>query len=229
VKRPISGFQYAEGSGPLQPAQHPIQPIRGTRFARKEISMRGVECNTTQEPSIMNTWHNDSADECVVAVYDSAANAETAIRDLDSVGFGTNHVSVIRKQLEGDPKTLSEMRLGDDSLHDAAGVAGAAGAATLIASGIGMVLMSGPLVALTGAIVGAVVGAMRGWGVHEKNLQHYEKLVEEGKTLIVVSGDPTEVARAAQLLRLTKCASVHVHARTGDDSREIDDRGRSPL
>lgn len=183
----------------------------------------------------MNTRQNDSADECVVAVYNSVADAETAIRDLESVGFSTNHVSVIRKHFEGDPKTLAEMRLGDDSLHDAAvggaigGVAGAVGAATLIASGIGMVLMSGPLVALTGAIVGAVVGAMRGWGVHEQNLHQYEQLVEEGKTLIVVSGDPTEVARAAQLLRLTRGASVHVHARTGDDSHEIDDRGRSPI
>lgn len=179
----------------------------------------------------MNILKNDLPDECTVAVYSSAADANTAVSDLESVGFGSNHISVIRRQLDPDPKTAAEMRLGDDSLHDAAvggvvgGVVGAVGAATLLTlTSVGLVLMTGPLVALTGAIVGAFLGAMRGWGIHEQNLQQYEQLVAEGKTLVVVSGDPTEVSRAEQLLRLTKADQVHLHARTGDDSREIDDR-----
>lgn len=177
----------------------------------------------------MNLVKTGIADGCVVAVFKNAAEADTAVRDLASAGFGEQHVSVIRRQMDPDPKTAEEMRLGDDSLHDAAiggavgGAAGAAGA-LIAATGIGMVLMTGPLMAITGAIVGALLGAMRGWGVHETNLKLYEQEVARGKTLVVVSGDPTEVARAEQLLRLTKANDVHLHARTGDDSREIDDR-----
>lgn len=178
----------------------------------------------------MNSNRSGLPEECVVAVFDSAEKAETAVRDLKSVGFGPDRVSVIRRHFDPDDKSAEEMRLGDDSLHDAAiggavgGVVGAAGAATLMATGVGIVLMSGPLVALTGAIVGAFLGAMRGWGVHEQSLKQYEKDVAAGKTLVVVAGDPTTVARAEQLLRLTSAEKVYLHARTGDDSREIDDR-----
>ena len=178
----------------------------------------------------MTIHRTDLPDECVVAVFDTGADADAAVRDLHGVGYNDNNISVIRRQFDPDPKEAEEMSLGDDSLHDAAvggavgGAVGAVGAATLIATGAGIVLMSGPLVALTGAIVGAFLGAMRGWGVHEHNLEQYERDVEEGKTLVVVSGNPTGVARAEQLLKLTRADSVYLHARTGDDSREIDDR-----
>jgi hypothetical protein len=177
----------------------------------------------------MSTANTGIADGCVVAVFKNTADADTAVRDLASAGFGERHVSVIRRQMDPDPKTAEEMRLGDDSLHSAAiggaigGAAGAAGA-LVTATGIGMVLMTGPLLAITGAIVGALLGAMRGWGVHEMNLKQYEQEVARGNTLVVVSGDPTDIARAEQLLRLTKADDVHLHARTGDDSSEIDDR-----
>jgi hypothetical protein len=178
----------------------------------------------------MCAFNIEHPDQCVVAVYGDTARADVAVHDLESVGLGAQQVSVIRRQFDPDPKTAAEMRLGDDSLKDAAvggaigGVAGAAGAATLISAGIGVVLMSGPLAVLTGAIVGALLGAMRGWGVHDNALAKYEQLVEDGKTLVVVSGGTTDVARAEQLLRLTDADSVDMHMRTGDDSREIDDR-----
>ncbi len=184
----------------------------------------------TSEPLDTNSKYAAPPNDCVVAVYESSEKAKIAVHDLGSVGFGADHVSVIQRHFDPDAKSAEEMSLGDDSLHDAAiggavgGAVGAAGAATLMATGIGVVLMTGPLVALTGAIVGAFLGAMRGWGVREQNLKQYEQQVEEGKTLVVVTGDPTEVARAEQLLRLTPASDVHLHARTGDDSREIDDR-----
>ncbi len=185
----------------------------------------------TEHPIPKSELTSELTDGCVVAIYESNDTAHAAVRDLNSVGFGPDHVSVIHRHFDPDAKSDEEMSLGDDSLHDAAvggavgGAVGAAGAATLMTvTGIGMVLMSGPLVALTGAIVGAFLGAMQGWGVREHNLKQYEKDVEDGKTLVVVTGDSTEIARADQLLRLTSASDVHLHARTGDDSREIDDR-----
>lgn len=178
----------------------------------------------------MCAFNLERPDQCVVAVYSDTALADTAVHDLASVGLGGEQVSLIRRQFDPDPKTAAEMQLGDDSLKDAAvggaigSVAGAAGAATLISAGIGMVLMTGPLAVLTGAIVGALLGAMRGWGVHDKALAKYEQLVENGKTLVVVSGSTTDVSRAEQLLRLSDADAVDLHMRTGDDSKEIDDR-----
>ncbi len=178
----------------------------------------------------MNTNAFERSDQCVVAAYGDQTVAETAIRDLESAGFGVHQISVIRRQFDPAPHIAEEMRLGDDSMKEAAvggalgGIAGAAGAATLISAGMGMILMTGPLAVLTGAIVGALLGAMRGWGVHDKALERYEHLVEAGDTLVVVSGSTTDVARAEQLLRLTDADRVEMHMRTGDDSREIDDR-----
>lgn len=178
----------------------------------------------------MCAFNIERPDQCVVAVYTDPARASVAVHDLESVGLGGEQVSVIRRQFDPDPKTAAELRLGDDSMKDAAvggaigSVAGAAGAATLISAGVGMVLMTGPLAVLTGAIVGALLGAMRGWGVHDKALAKYEQLVEDGKTLVVVSGSTTDVSRAEQLLRLTDADHVDLHMRTGDDSHEIDDR-----
>ncbi len=91
-------------------------------------------------------------------------------------------------------------------------------------TGVGLILLTGPLVTLTGVVVGAFLGAMRGWGLHDIQIHKYEKLVEEGHVLIAVCGEPEEVERAEKLLRQTKASKISLHASSGDDSPEIDDR-----
>jgi uncharacterized membrane protein len=100
-----------------------------------------------------------------------------------------------------------------------------AGAATLLSiTGIGLILLTGPLVTLTGAIVGAFLGAMRGWGIHDSHIREYESLVAQGKVLVVVAGEPPEVEKAESVLHDTAAEHVHLHARTSDDDPRIDDR-----
>jgi hypothetical protein len=174
---------------------------------------------------------NLAANEAVVGVYDTMAKAEAAVRALHAEGFSAQHISLVKRHLDTQGKTAEELKLGDDSVKDAlvggalGSLAGAAGAATLLSiTGIGLILMTGPLVTLTGAIVGAFLGAMRGWGIHETNIKEYERLVESGHVLVVVAGEPREVEDAQRLLRATQAKHLNLHAKTGDDSKEIDDR-----
>jgi hypothetical protein len=77
---------------------------------------------------------------------------------------------------------------------------------------------------MAGATVGALVGAMGGWGVHKDHAHKYHKYLEEGRSLVVVDGDPRVVAEAERLLHDTAATEMHLHARESDDSAEIDDR-----
>jgi uncharacterized membrane protein len=169
--------------------------------------------------------------ECVVGVYDSIEQAEAAVRALGAAGLASEHVSLVRRHLDPTGEVAKNLNLGDDSLRDAAvgsalgGLAGMAGAATLLSiTGIGLILLTGPIVTLTGAIVGAFLGAMRGWGIHDTHIREYESLVEQGKVLVVVAGRPSEVEKAERLLRETRATHVRLHARTSDDDPRIDDR-----
>lgn len=179
----------------------------------------------------MSATESKRPNECVVGVYDSIEKAESAHRALLDAGFTSAHVSLIKRHIDPQGETAAKLSLGDDSAREAAlggalgGLAGAAGAATLLSiTGVGLILLTGPIVTLTGAIVGAFLGAMRGWGIHDTHLREYEKLVEEGKVLLAVAGDPIEVEKADRLLRETDAAHVKLHARSSTDSPEIDDR-----
>ena len=124
-----------------------------------------------------------------------------------------------------------ELNFGDDSLRDAAigatlgGLAGIIGdAALVLIAGVGAVVVTGPLVAVTGVVVGAFLGAMEGWGVHKSHIQKYERLVDEGKVLVVVDGGPKQLAEAERMLRQAESTEVHLYAKSSANAPEIDDR-----
>lgn len=177
------------------------------------------------EPNVPN--------EAVAAVFDSMPKAEAAVRALHAEGLSDKHISIVTRHVPAG-STSEELSLGDDSAKDAAiggalgGLAGMAGAATLLSiTGIGLIVLTGPIVTLTGAIVGAFLGAMRGWGVHDSHIEQYQKLVAEGNALVVVAGEPLEVEKAERVLRSTHPAHLHLHAKSSTDSPEIDDRPKA--
>lgn len=169
-------------------------------------------------------------DECVVGVYDSLRQAELAVRVLKEADFGADKVSVVSssRDLKLGPK--EELKLGDDSVRDAAVGAGLGGVLGLLA-GIGLmafpiagaiVFLVGPLAgAAAGTVVGGLVGGMIGWGVRHDQIEHYEQAVRSGKVLVVVNGDPIETAHAERILRETDAGEVNLHARTESDSPEV--------
>jgi hypothetical protein len=169
-------------------------------------------------------------EEFVVGVYDSLQPAEQAVRILKRAEFRTEKISLVATSLKNQPLLREELRTGDDSVRDAAVGAGLGGILGLLA-GIGLaafpvagmiVFLVGPIGgAATGTIVGGLVGSMVGWGVHKDHLDHYEQLVREGKVLIVLNGNPIELAHAERILRETDALEVKLHARTGSEAPEV--------
>lgn len=179
----------------------------------------------------MSPTDRQKSNECVVGVYDSIEQAEAAVRALHAAGLTADHISLAKRHIDPQGKTAAQLNLGDDSLREAAlggalgGLVGMAGAATLLSiTGIGLILLTGPIVTLTGAIVGAFLGAMKGWGIHDAHIREYERLVEAGKVLVIVAGEPLEVEKAERLIRESSARHVHLHAKSSTDSAEIDDR-----
>jgi hypothetical protein len=169
--------------------------------------------------------------ECVVGVFESVPKAQLAVHILDRAGFAPDHVSLVTRHIDPSSAVGKELSIGDDSLRDAAigatlgGLAGVVSDATIfLITGIGAIVVAGPLVAAMGAVVGAFLGAMEGWGVHKAHIRKYERLVHEGKVLVVVGGRPDELAQADRMLRQTDATEVHLYAESSGDAPEIDDR-----
>lgn len=174
------------------------------------------------------------ATECVVAVYENGVRASLAVEKLMAAGFTKADISVVARSVKGaETEVKRALQLGDESERDATlgagigGLIGAIGGTTAIsAAGIGVLIVAGPLVALTGAVVGGLIGAITGWGVHRDRAAEYQKLVGEGKVLLIVHSDnPERISEAAKLLQLTTPEGIHMHERSddGDDPR-VDDR-----
>jgi hypothetical protein len=166
-------------------------------------------------------------EECVVGVYNSLQQAEQAVRILRRADFRTEQISVVASNLPANPALVKELRLGDDSVRDAAIGAGLGGILGLLA-GIGLaaipvagliVFLVGPIGgAATGTIVGGLIGSMVGWGVHKDHIEHYEQLVRDGKALVTLNGTPLELVHGERILRETDVIEVNLHAKTGSDA-----------
>ncbi len=174
---------------------------------------------------------NDRAAESVVAVYGSLAQAEQAVHVLRRAGFPIENVSLIAPGLPGGLEFAEGLRIGDDSVRDAAIGAGLGGVLGLLAgigfltmSGLGVVFVAGSLaMGLTGMTVGAFLGSFVGWGIHEDHARHYERCVKNGMALVIANGNPLEMVHVDRILKETDATEVHLHASASDDSAEVSD------
>jgi hypothetical protein len=169
--------------------------------------------------------------QCVIAIYDDRIGATVGAEKLKEAGISNDNISMVARSIDGvDHDVKHAVQLGDDTERDAiigAGVGGAAGlmGGSALTAVAGVLLVAGPLVALTGAIVGGLVGAIAGWGVHRDRAAEYQQKVEQGKVLLIVHGDdPLLLATAERELRLTNATEVNLHTKVddGDDPR-VDD------
>jgi hypothetical protein len=171
------------------------------------------------------------AQQCVVGVFGSRNLTRVVIEGLEQAGFSEEQVSLVTTNVEQQVENEEMLDYGDKSAEKAtkgAGMGGLAGlllgAPLMMIPGIGPLIVAGPLaMAMTGGIVGGFLGAMVGWGVEPNNVEMYQKKVQEGSVLIVVHGAPDEVARAHDLLSSHSPDEVHLHAKSGTDSPEVDD------
>ena len=170
--------------------------------------------------------------ECVVGVYASLLEGEAAMNLLREEHYPADQVAVVSTPAAETPELIEDFRMaGDDSVQDAAigaglgGVLGVlAGVTAMTVSGLGLVFLAGPLGGgLFGALVGGLIGGIAGWGVHDRQVEHYRRCLREGKPLMIVHGTPLEIERADSILKNSDALEVHLHARTSSESPEIMD------
>lgn len=162
--------------------------------------------------------------DALVAVFANVEDAKREVSRLDKLGWNSG-VSLITRGKESvlDATSLLDQ---DDAMEKTAAIGAAAGAglgllassALLIIPGLGPVLFVGAMASgITGGLVGGLVGAMSGWGVKENHVRQYERELQSGKSLVLVTGDdPLRLAEAQSLLEESAAERVVLHAEPAD-------------
>ena len=139
--------------------------------------------------------------QTIVALFDTPAEAEATIGDLELAGFARADVSIV----------IGERPHGTETGSHAAGMGAAvglgvgllAGLATIALPGVGLVLALGPL--LVGGVVGAVAGGLVGTlvdiGVPALEARYYQEAVRRGGTLISFAVEDQEQIRALDIIK----------------------------
>lgn len=170
-----------------------------------------------------------------VAVFDTAAELENAVEDLQSSGFNRAEISLLAEEaavegklghrykkvqdLEDDPDAPRTAFVSTETMGDAEGgligvlmyVGAMAAAGAVVATGgtlaatLGAVSVAGASGGLIGTILAGVLD-----GHHAKNLQ--DQLTHGGLLLWVRTRDAEHEARAVEILSRHSAHDVHVHS-----------------
>jgi uncharacterized membrane protein len=163
----------------------------------------------------------------VVAVYETHAGAEEAIKELQRAGIDLHTLSIVGKDTHADEHVVGYYNMGDRMKYW--GKTGAFwggfwgllfGSAFFAIPGIGPVLVAGPLVAwIVGALEGAVlfgglsaIGAgLYGMGIPRDSVIEYETALKTDKFLLMVHGSVPQVEKAKNILESTRPVHVSLH------------------
>ena len=130
-------------------------------------------------------------DFIVVGVFQDSEQARHAIDELESAGYSENEIGFLAR--------VSAARSEDDTLSSAAtgaveggilgGVLGAT--AALLIPGFGPAIAGGILLATfgaagIGALAGSIIGTLVSIGVPEEVAHHYQRELENGRTIVTV-------------------------------------------
>jgi len=168
-----------------------------------------------------------SQENSVVAVYQTHAGAEEAVKELQRGGVDMHKLSIVGKGYHTDEQVVGYYNTGDRMKYW--GKVGAFwggfwgllfGAAAFAIPGIGPILVAGPLVAwiiagLEGAAVvggvSAVGAALVSIGIPKDSVLKYEVALKTDKFVLIVHGTPGDVARARDVIAGTEHSSCTVH------------------
>ena len=164
----------------------------------------------------------------VVAVYETHAGAEEAIKELQRAGIDLHTLSIVGKDTHADEHVVGYYNTGDRMKYW--GKTGAFwgglwgllfGSAFFAIPGLGPILVAGPLVAwIVGALEGAaVVGGLSAvgaglysMGIPKDSVLQYETALKTDKFLLMVHGTAREVETARSILETTRPVTVTLHA-----------------
>ena len=167
-------------------------------------------------------------DHSTIAVFNTHASAEAAIRRLSEAGFPIERLSIIGKGYETEEQVVGFFNLGDRVKLWGKNGALWGGLWGLLTAGVFMTVpLVGPVVvlghlaamvfgALEGAVVigglGALAGALASIGVPNDSVLRYEQDLRAENFLVVVHGSEDEAKRAQGLLTASDASRVEVHA-----------------
>jgi len=164
----------------------------------------------------------------VVAIYDTHAGAEEAVKAMQRAGIDMAALSIVGKDTHTDEHVVGYYNTSDRMKYW--GKAGAfwggfwgilTGSAFFAIPGIGPVLVAGPLVgwmvaALEGAVVvggmSALGAGLYGLGIPKDSVVQYELALKTDKYLLMVHGTPRDVAMAKVVIQNTRPIQLAVHA-----------------
>ena len=165
--------------------------------------------------------------DSVVAVYDTHAQAEQAVKELQQAGVDMKSLSIAAKDMHTDEHVVGYYNAGDRMKYW--GKTGAFwggfwgllfGSALFAIPGIGPILVAGPLVAwivagLEGAVVVGGVSALGAGlvsiGIPKDSVINYETAVKTDKYLLIVHGTSEAVTKAKDIIQGTAHDSYAVH------------------
>ncbi|MGY3090926.1 putative membrane protein [Hymenobacter sp. UYAg731] len=163
-------------------------------------------------------------DQIMSALYDTHAQAEQAVEELQANGYDMKQLSIVGQEYHTEEKVVGYYNMGDRMLSW--GGSGAFwgsiwsllfGSAFFLVPGFGPLLIAGPFVAtLVAALEGAVVvgsvsalaGALASIGIPENSVLEYETEIKAGKFLLIAHGTAAEVARAREILGVGEYATA---------------------
>lgn len=144
----------------------------------------------------------EAQERVIVGVFEDAADARAAIRDLRDAGFSDTAVGLLTRDGAGAPEVTPLRELeGNRAAAGAAvgavtgasgGALWAVGIAAGVLPGIGPVIAGGLLIAVAasaavGVAAGSVVGALIGLGVKDEDAAYYDEELAHGRTIVVVA------------------------------------------
>lgn len=169
-----------------------------------------------------------SEKSAVVALYDTHAEAEDAVRQLQKSGFDMQKLSIVGKDYQTEEEVVGYYTTGDRM--KAWGKTGAFwggvwgllfGSAFFLIPGIGPLLAAGPVVGwIIGALEGAVVvgglsalgAGLYSIGIPKDSIIEYETQIKAGKFAVIAHGSPDEVSKIKDTLAGTKHQGMNEHA-----------------
>ncbi len=163
----------------------------------------------------------------VVAIYETHAQAEEAVKELQRAGVDMKKMSIVGKDYHTDEHVVGYYNAGDRMKYWGkqgafwGGIWGMLfGAAFFAIPGIGPILVAGPLVVwIIGALEGAVVvgglsavgAGLYSIGIPKESVVKYEAALKSDKFLVLAHGTAAEVAKARDVMHTTRAVGVDMH------------------
>jgi hypothetical protein len=172
-----------------------------------------------------------SANNSVVAIYQSHTGAEDAVKELQRGGIDMHKLSIVGKGNHTDEQVVGYYNAGDRMKYW--GKLGAFwggfwallfGSAVFVVPGLGPILAAGPVVAwivagLEGAVevgaLGALGAGLYSIGIPKDSVVKYEAALKTDQFLLIVHGTAAEVGQARDIIKTTHPVQFSLHSGEG--------------